>query len=170
MLGRCSAQMPAHHGALCGVAEQSALQHILALCMHVCGGCWRCCARRCLRMRADVWASLQRALRAAARLPPSCQLWKHLPQPLAAPLLYSFKKVHYTIEALFPSQDYGPLAPPTEALRSLEEQLVNKREALQHFETEYMQVGRSCLHCCLNEWCGALTGRRQIGLQCLPPV
>eukprot|EP00891_Asterochloris_glomerata_P001879 jgi/Astpho2/1879/e_gw1.00038.140.1_t len=51
-----------------------------------------------------------------------------------------FKKVHYIIEALFPSQDYGPLAPPTEVLRSLEEQLVNKKEALQHFETEYMQV------------------------------
>ena len=66
--------------------------------------------------------------------------------------------MHYTIEALFPSQDYGPLAPPTEALRSLEEQLVNKKEALQHFETEYMQVGWSCLHCCLSGWCGALTG------------
>ena len=91
-----------------------------------------------------------------ACLPLLCQLWEHSPQP-PAPCLYSFKKVHYTIEALFPSQDYGPLAPPTEALRSLEEQLVNKKEALQHFETEYMQVGCSCLRCCLSGWCGPLT-------------
>ena len=47
------------------VAMQGAL---LALCMPVCGGSWRCCGRRSLGMWADVWVFLQHASHAAARL------------------------------------------------------------------------------------------------------
>ena len=134
---------------------------VMSPCRALCGTSWLCACMSMAVVEGDVpnalwgcgllcgWPCSGLHMLQPACLSPLCQLWEHSHQPLVS-CLFSFKRVHYTIEALFPPQDYGPLAPPTEALRSLEEQLVNKKEALQHFETEYMQVGRPCLHCCLS--------------------
>lgn len=51
-----------------------------------------------------------------------------------------FKKVQFTLEAVFSGEAFGPEARPAEAVRQVEAELIQKRNELQAFEAEYRRV------------------------------
>ncbi|KAK9820520.1 hypothetical protein WJX72_011236 [[Myrmecia] bisecta] len=59
-----------------------------------------------------------------------------------------FKRVHYTLEAVLPSEGQAGPAVTAERVRQLEQVIVRKRDQLRHFESEYRKVQASYIAMC----------------------